>query len=119
MENTVQTLKALSDGTRLRLLRLLLLEEEFCVCSFVDVLAMPQYHISHHLAILKRAGLVKDRRHGIWAHYSLSPDLSEAHRAIIAAACRAINEEPVAREDLARLQNHRPRPFEGCCEETA
>jgi ArsR family transcriptional regulator, arsenate/arsenite/antimonite-responsive transcriptional repressor len=45
---------------------------ELCVCELVAVLQMPQGKVSRHLAVLKSAGLVADRRAGTWIYYSLA-----------------------------------------------
>ena len=72
---------ALSDGTRLRLLNLMA-EGEVCVCFFVEVLDAPQPTISRHLAYLRKAGLVADRRDGKWIHYRVTlPEDEVARRA--------------------------------------
>ena len=63
--------KAFSDETRLRILFLLAVRE-LCVCELVSVLEMPQGKISRHLALLKQAGAVGDRRDGTWIYYSLT-----------------------------------------------
>lgn len=68
-------LKALSDETRLRILALLAVGEA-CVCDIVEVLGTPQNLVSHHLSVLRRAGLVRDRRDeadGRWVYYSIEP----------------------------------------------
>ena len=65
--------KALSDDTRLSLLRLLLPGER-CVCEIVDALDISQSRASRNLGILKTAGLVRDRRKGQWVYYSLDED---------------------------------------------
>ena len=70
MENDLAVFRACSDATRLRLLFLLAMRE-LCVCELVEVLEMPQGKVSRHLALLRNAGLVADRRHGIWIYYSL------------------------------------------------
>ena len=70
MRDDLEVFKACADETRLRLL-VLLAERELCVCELVDVLEMPQGKISRHLAVLRRAGLVADRRDGTWICYSL------------------------------------------------
>ncbi len=70
METDLAIFKACSDLTRLRIL-FLLAERELCVCELVEVLEMPQGKISRHLAIIKNAGLVRDRREGTWIYYSL------------------------------------------------
>jgi ArsR family transcriptional regulator, arsenate/arsenite/antimonite-responsive transcriptional repressor len=74
LEKDLTVLKALSDETRLRTL-LLLSRRELCVCEIVAVLDMPQGKVSRHLSVLRHAGLVVDRREGLWIYYSLrSPE---------------------------------------------
>jgi ArsR family transcriptional regulator len=45
-----------------------------CVCEIVEELKLSQSLISHHLYHLKAAGLVKDRREGVWIHYSVNEE---------------------------------------------
>jgi ArsR family transcriptional regulator len=70
LRNLVKVFKALADETRIRLLKLLQ-QRELCVCELVQALDMTQSRVSRNLGILKNAGLVKDRRDGLWVHYSL------------------------------------------------
>lgn len=70
MERTVETLKVLSDATRLRIVSLLR-HGELCVCDLTETLQIPQSTVSRHLATLKAAGWVKSRRSGKWMHYLL------------------------------------------------
>jgi len=67
----VKVFKALADETRIRLLKLLQ-QRELCVCELMQALKMTQSRVSRNLGILKEAGLVKDRREGLWIHYSLN-----------------------------------------------
>lgn len=62
---------ALSDATRLEIVRLLS-HGERCVCELQAALAAAQSRLSFHLRVLKEAGLVTDRREGRWVHYSLN-----------------------------------------------
>lgn len=71
MKQTTNLLKALTDETRLRILALLG-QGELCVCDLVAVLQLPQSTVSRHLALLKNAGWVTDRRQGIWMYYCLA-----------------------------------------------
>ena len=71
MRDLVKIFKALSDETRIRLLKLLQ-QRELCVCELMQALNMTQSRVSRNLGILKDAGLVKDRRDGLWVHYSLN-----------------------------------------------
>jgi len=70
MQKLLMIFKALSEETRLRILKLLE-SGELCVCDITDVLNMSQPNISFHLGMLKEAGLIKDRREGRWMYYSL------------------------------------------------
>ena len=67
--------KALSDQTRLRILLLLVGQEELCVCELTQALELAQPKISRHLAILRESGLLLDRKSGLWVYYRLHPEL--------------------------------------------
>jgi DNA-binding transcriptional ArsR family regulator len=66
-----EVFKAMSDPFRLAILKLLR-EGELCVCEIMTAFDKPQSSTSHHLSILKRAGLVKERKDGKWSRYRLS-----------------------------------------------
>ena len=70
-------LKALGDETRLRLLESLLVEEK-CVTELVRELCCPQPHVSHHLRILRDAGLVEGLREGKQVCYRIAPTVQRA-----------------------------------------
>ena len=69
--------KALGDPTRIAIVNRLAGAGEVCVCAFED-LGLSQPTISHHLRILREAGLVDVTRRGTWAYYRLVPDAFEA-----------------------------------------
>jgi len=64
-------LKLVGDKSRLKIL-CLLQKESLCVCKIVETLSLSQSLVSHHLKDLKDAGLVKDKKKGLWVHYSLT-----------------------------------------------
>lgn len=67
--------KALGDANRLRILATLARsDDEVCVCDFTDALPLNQPTVSHHLRILREAGLVTCRRGGTWVYYRLAAD---------------------------------------------
>jgi ArsR family transcriptional regulator len=69
--------KALADGTRLRIVKLLGVRE-MCVCEVMVALGLTQPMASYHLGFLENAGLVKDRKEGKWVFYSIAdPKLIE------------------------------------------
>ena len=70
---TLGTLRALSEPLRWRIVELLA-DEELCVCHIVDELGVPQPLVSHHLRILRDAGLVDTERFRYWTYYRLRPE---------------------------------------------
>jgi ArsR family transcriptional regulator len=96
------TLKILSDPTRLRLVALVS-REELSVAELQEILGMGQSRISSQLALLRQAGLVSDRREGKKAFYSLSPGLAPKQRALLAAATDCVAELGVMAEDRDNL----------------
>jgi len=74
MKELADLCKALSDETRLAMLALLLRHGELCVCDLVAVLGITQSKASRHLRYLLHAGLVRDRRAGVWVYYRVPPD---------------------------------------------
>ena len=73
MQDLIKVMKALSDETRLRILKVLL-EKECCVCEVMQALDISQSRASRNLGILRDAGLLRDRRQGQWVYYSLDGD---------------------------------------------
>jgi ArsR family transcriptional regulator len=106
----VETLfKALADGTRLRILGLLL-TGEVCVCHIHESLRIPQPKASRHLAYLRKAGLVDARREGLWMHYRMA-DLPDPLLQSIAETVRhALTHLETVQKDAVRLQKRT-----GCC----
>ncbi|WLR53267.1 metalloregulator ArsR/SmtB family transcription factor [Bacillus tianshenii] len=68
-----QVLKLLGDKTRLAVVGLLL-EDDFCVCEFVEIFQMSQPAISQHLRKLKDSGLIQEKRKSQWIIYSLNTE---------------------------------------------
>lgn len=102
MADSVQLFKAMADETRLRTLNLLI-KKELCVCEIVEALGVGQSKVSRHLAYLKNAGLVKDRREGAWMHYSLAPPTGPLHRKLVQWLAEAGDEIPSGAADLQTL----------------
>lgn len=67
----VNIFKAMADPCRLTILKLLR-EGELCACEIITALNKPQSSTSHHLSILKDAGLIKERKDGKWSYYRLA-----------------------------------------------
>ncbi len=83
MRTLASVFKALSDETRLQMLALLLREGELCVCDFVEVLAVTQSKASRHLRYLVNAGLLQDRRAGIWVYFRTAEQPGPVQAAVL------------------------------------
>ncbi len=69
-EALAERLKALADPTRLRMLALLAAQtEQICVCDITSQFPQNQPTISHHLRILRGAGLIAGEKRGVWGYY--------------------------------------------------
>ena len=104
MQTISNIFKSLGDETRLRLLALLLEEDELCVCYLVDVLQLPQSTVSRHLSLLKRAGWLKDRREGVWIYYSICRSLAQVQQFLLPVLRNFLNTTEIASEDRERLR---------------
>ena len=71
LESESEIFKAMADPCRLKILYLLR-EGELCVCEIMVGVDRPQSSTSHHLSILKDAGLIRERKDGRWSRYRLS-----------------------------------------------
>ncbi len=101
MEELLNIFKAFSDETRLRILTLLE-HGELCVCDLVAALELVQPKISFHLAILREADLVKDRKEGKWTHYRLN-ESDMFRRMLLYSAIERIPAGSIV-QDRARLE---------------
>ena len=102
MNTPWDTLKILSDPTRLRLLALAM-REELSVAELQEILGMGQSRISSQLALLRQAGLVVDRRDGKKAYYSLRPRLPSGQLALVRAAVESVADLDLLAEDGRHL----------------
>ena len=94
MDDLVKIFKALSDETRLRIIKLLE-QGELCVCDITAALDMVQPKVSFHLSTLKEAGLIKDRKQGKWVHYRLNEN-DLFRRMLILSACERMQDGTIA-----------------------
>ena len=72
MKSLVRTMKALSDPTRIKIIKMLQ-HKSLCVCEMQAALEHSQPNVSKHLKILQEAGLVEFRKDGLWVNYALVP----------------------------------------------
>lgn len=98
--------RAFSDHTRLRLLNLLS-DGEMCVCDLVRILGMSQPKVSRHLAYLRRVGLVKARRDGLWMHYRLAAAHGRFHKSLLDCLGGCLADAPELARDRAVRDGNR------------
>ncbi len=73
----IRLLAALADPTRLAIVRELAASQETCACDFAATCDVGQPTVSHHLRVLREAGIVTSERRGQWIFYRLAPDVAE------------------------------------------
>jgi ArsR family transcriptional regulator len=101
--------QALADGTRLRILAILTQQVregtggEVCVCHIHDSLGVSQPTASRHLAYLRKAGLVRARREGVWMHYRVVRPNDPVLASVFDAAVHALGHADSTARDRARL----------------
>jgi ArsR family transcriptional regulator len=103
MRDFIKLCKALSDETRIRILKVLL-QRECCVCEVMQALDISQSRASRNLGILQDAGFVRSRRDGLWIVYSIDEQRMKSYAAPLIKMLRnsLINEETLL-QDRERL----------------
>ena len=105
MQDLIKAMKALSDETRLRILKILL-ERECCVCEVMQALDISQSRASRNLGILQDAGFLKVRRDGVWIVYSVDWQTANRYATSLAKLLRdsGISSE-ILEKDKERLSH--------------
>lgn len=114
-DDSSQLFRALSDPTRLRCLVLMQREGELCVCELTHATGLAQPKVSRHLAQLREAGLVQDRRAGQWVYYRIHAGLPGWIRTILDSTVEGVSAEPLFARDYQRLTTMPNRPGASCC----
>ena len=104
MREFVEAFKALSDETRMRILKLLL-ERECCVCEVMQALDISQSRASRNLGILQRAGFIKAKRDGLWVAYSIDEKgMADYSEALVEVLRDSLNQDETISLDRERLK---------------
>lgn len=107
--------KALSDLTRLRMVRLLAANDaELCVCEFVDALQERQYTVSRGLRLLEQAGIVEGQKDGRWVYYSLVRG-DTGTVSILHELLKSVSEDKVSSLDQVRFSERMAIREDGRC----
>ena len=111
MREIARGLKALGDETRLKIVALLLKEDELCVCDFEKVLGVTQSKSSRHLRYLLNTGILEDRKENIWVYYRISKNLSGEMKALVKAVGDVLSHAKRGdlEKDFARWQNEKKK----------
>ncbi len=113
MRDLIKAMKALSDETRLRILKILL-EKECCVCEVMQALDISQSRASRNLGILQNAGFLKARRDGAWIVYSVDRQTANRYATSLANLLRdSLVSNEILAQDRERLK-HATRIGPGC-----
>jgi len=104
VKQSARLFKALSDETRLRILKMLE-QRPLCVCEIQYVLKGSQPNVSHHLKTLSDAGLVESKKDGLWVDYRL-PDkpASPQHAAALSMVRNGLSRDPVVKKDRTQVK---------------
>ena len=108
--------KALADDIRLKTLLIIAVEEEVCVCELMTAMnEQSQPKVSRHLAQLRKAGILADRKHQQWVFYSFNTALPHWMKNIITSTLA--NEPNFIKQELTRLNamGDRPTRISTCC----
>ena len=103
VRDVTRLLKALSDESRLRALNLIQ-QRECCVCEVMQVLGISQSKASRILSALHEAGVLRLRREGRWAYYSMASGVPDHVSQVLNGIEWFLAADPEAREDLERLK---------------
>jgi ArsR family transcriptional regulator len=105
MKDIVRIFKALADPTRIRIM-LLLRRRELCVCELMYILGMEQSRVSHHMRVLRDAGIAEDVREGRWIIYRVPAEARALLEGLFAGAIRdRIEQSREAAADLRKLES--------------
>ncbi|MBK1788995.1 ArsR/SmtB family transcription factor [Prauserella cavernicola] len=91
-DELARAFKALGDPVRLRLLSMIASREggEICVCELTPAFELSQPTISHHLKLLRQAGLIASERRGTWVYYRALPAATDRLAALLASSPRTV-----------------------------
>ncbi|MDH5655643.1 MAG: metalloregulator ArsR/SmtB family transcription factor [Spirochaetia bacterium] len=102
MDALIESFKALSDPTRIRILNLLS-QGELCVCDIMNVLDIPQSTVSRHLSVLKSSRFISSRKQGLWHYYKINR-MSELEKDLFAILEKYREKDSYFSKDIKTLK---------------
>ncbi len=112
MKYLEQTLKALADQNRLRIVGLLA-QHKFCVCELAFILKITQPSVSKHLKKLKAAKIIDSEQDGFWTNYFIKVDLEKSEKKIWSLFLSHLTQLPQIKEDMKRAKKANKEKL--CC----
>lgn len=105
MRNYLRAMKAVADGTRVSILKMLQ-HRELCVCEIQAVLGISQPAVSRHLRVLEEADLVRSRKDGMWSNFRLAtPGECNVYSGVVLENLREwLEEDPQVKEFIERAR---------------
>jgi ArsR family transcriptional regulator len=119
MQDVMDSLKALGDENRVRIL-LALQDGELCVCQVIELLGLAASTVSKHLSILRSARLVESRKDGRWMYYQLSKQTRFPVQAqLFQWVSKAVHDSSQASADRKALSKIRKEDLAELCQKSA
>jgi ArsR family transcriptional regulator len=112
MSDVVTFCRALGDGTRWRIARLVM-DEALCVCELADILDMPQSSVSSHVQVIRKAGLLESEKCEKWTYFRIEKSFLK----LIGAMEKALSgvDDPIWAEDAKKAAGRLTERQESCC----
>jgi ArsR family transcriptional regulator, arsenate/arsenite/antimonite-responsive transcriptional repressor len=103
MDEVIISLKALSEEIRIRIV-LLLIDREACVCELMEVFGMAQSKLSHHLLMLRDAGILQDEKRVKWNYYRINTKiLTTVNKELLLSLTRWLDDDDIVEKDRRAL----------------
>lgn len=103
MNGTLDSMKALSDRNRLRVVAALMNQKELCACHIIELLQVTGATASRHMDLLIRSGLVQSRKAGRWVHYRLADTFPAPLLKWLETELQAANDIKADRRSLVKI----------------
>lgn len=110
MTNAVAFFRAVADGTRWRIVRLVM-ERALCVCELADILGMPQSSVSSHVQIIRKAGLLESETCGKWTYFRIA----RGHLPLLKAILKQFPDAESHAADAEKAEARLARRETSCC----
>jgi len=105
LKNMEKIIKALADENRIRIIYLLKVKKNLCVCEITNIIGLSQPTISSHLKLLENAGLIESHKDGLWVNYNINSQLCFFSSKFIEIIHKDLKNDKQISSDLKKLKN--------------